>query len=192
MSSTINNNNHCTINNYYASLKQDDNKESFRIICDYPKYFVSNFGRIMRVRNNSWEFTNGTISRGYYRVRLTNNNKTKSFRINRLVALSFIPNPKNLPIADHIDKIKSNNHVSNLRWCSYPQNAQNVNIRKDSTTGFKGVSMYKPTNQYRASIRINGKNTSLGYYATAEQASEVYEATAKELHGDFYYKNEKI
>ena len=67
--STINNNNHCTINNYYASLIQDNNKESFRIICDYPRYFISNFGRIMKIRNNSLEFTNGTITKkGYYCV----------------------------------------------------------------------------------------------------------------------------
>jgi hypothetical protein len=187
----INNNNHCTINNYYASLKQDDNKESFRIICDYPKYFISNFGRIIRLRKNSWEFMNVKISSEYYSVSLNNNKKNKSFRVNRLVALSFIPNPENLPIADHIDRNKLNNHVNNLRWASHPQNQQNVDIKKTNSSGYKGVCFHKHRNQFYARIRINGIHKDLGYYDTAKEASIAYETAAKELHGEFYYKYKK-
>ena len=47
--------------------------------------------------------------------------QTKHY-VHRLVAEAFIPNPENLSDVDHIDCVKSNNHVSNLRWSSRDDN----------------------------------------------------------------------
>ena len=55
---------------------------------------------------------------GYERIGLTKNGKQEQFYIHRLVAQHYIPNPENLPIADHIDFNRTNNDVSNLRWFS--------------------------------------------------------------------------
>jgi hypothetical protein len=60
---------------------------------------------------------------------------------------------------------------------------------KSNTTGYKGVSFHKRAKKYHAQIRTDGKLKHLGLFKTAEKASKVYEAKAKEIHGQFYYKN---
>ena len=64
-------------------------------------------------------------SKGYLRVRLCKNNKAKNYSVHRLAANAFIPNPNNLPCIDHINTIKTDNRVENLRWCSYKENSNN-------------------------------------------------------------------
>lgn len=44
--------------------------------------------------------------------------------VSRLVALAWIPNPKKLPMVNHIDNVKTNNHVENLEWVTAKQNAE--------------------------------------------------------------------
>lgn len=62
---------------------------------------------------------------GYYRVSLqTKNHQRKSYRVNRLVALSFLPNPMNHPVVNHIDHDVQNNSVDNLEWCSISYNTK--------------------------------------------------------------------
>ena len=50
------------------------------------------------------------------------NSKAYYRRINRLVAKSFIPNPHNYPVVNHIDEIKDNDNVNNLEWCTVAYN----------------------------------------------------------------------
>lgn len=53
---------------------------------------------------------------GYRRVTLQKNNKRSYFRVARLVAKAFVPNPANYPIVNHIDERKDNDCVENLEW----------------------------------------------------------------------------
>lgn len=59
-----------------------------------------------------------TTSQGYKQTMIN----YKTYRINRLIAQTFIPNPENLPFVDHIDENKANNNLANLRWCTNQQN----------------------------------------------------------------------
>lgn len=52
------------------------------------------------------------------------------FALHRLVAITFIPNPDYLPFVVHIDGDKSNNHVSNLKWCDKYYVARNRKTTK--------------------------------------------------------------
>lgn len=62
---------------------------------------------------------------GYYYVNLSREDGRKKYRIHRLLAIQFIPNPDNLPEVDHIDRNKKNNSLDNLRWVSKKDNRNN-------------------------------------------------------------------
>lgn len=57
-------------------------------------------------------------NKGYLQVSL----RDKNFRIHRLVAMAFIPNPENKPQVNHIDGNKENNNIENLEWCTNSEN----------------------------------------------------------------------
>lgn len=74
---------------------------------------------------------------GYKRVSLWIDGKQKKMSIHRLVALTYIPNPNNLPQINHKDGNKLNNNVDNLEWCNQEHNtkeAYKIGLIKSSTT----------------------------------------------------------
>lgn len=97
-------------------------KEIWKNIKDYnDKYLISNTGKVKSLNYNNTKkdkLLKISICNGYPSVCLWKNNKGKRFRVNRLVAESFIPNPLNLPEVNHIDENKLNNNVDNLEWCT--------------------------------------------------------------------------
>ena len=103
--------------------------EEWKDIEDYKgKYHISNLGRVKSL-NYSNTGKEGIINakdngKGYLRVRLYKDGKRKWYRINRLVAQAFLPNPSNLPEVNHIDQDKHNNCVDNLEWCTTQYNVE--------------------------------------------------------------------
>lgn len=63
---------------------------------------------------------------GYSYVTLTVNRLAIKKKIHRLVAITFIPNPESKPQVNHIDGVKSNNHVSNLEWSTPGENQKHA------------------------------------------------------------------
>lgn len=59
---------------------------------------------------------------GYYQLNLFKDHKHHPCDVHKLVAKSFIPNPKNLSCINHLDETKTNNNVNNLEWCSKSYN----------------------------------------------------------------------
>ena len=91
-------------------------EEIWKPIKDYEGlYWVSNQGQ---VKNKHNRILKPEIRNGYYSVNLCKNGKMTHFRIHRLVAITFIPNPKNYPMVNHKDENKLNNEASNLEWCT--------------------------------------------------------------------------
>ena len=169
-------------------INNDLDYEVFLPIENYDNYFVSNFGNIKNSKTN--RILKPSIhKKGYKLVVLCKNGIRKTFKVHRLVGKAFLENVDDKPMIDHIDNNPANNNVKNLRWCSQKDNLANQGKQKNNKSGFKGVSFDKHANKYRAMISINGKLKHLGLFETAEEASKVYEAKAKEIHGDFYYKN---
>src|SRR5210317_309356 len=64
-------------------------------------------------------------TRGYYRIVLCKDGKAKKYSIHRLIAINFIPNPENLPCIDHINRVRSDNRIENLRWITHRDNSCN-------------------------------------------------------------------
>lgn len=101
-------------------------------------YEVSNMGYVRSVdrivkRGNCFEKRKSHLmsavasdgTHGYSYVNLYMNGKTYPKRVHRLVAEAFIPNPENKPCIDHINTIRNDNNVENLRWVTYKENALN-------------------------------------------------------------------
>ncbi len=59
---------------------------------------------------------------GYYQVPLCKDSRKKLVTVHRLVACAFIPNSQNKPCVDHINGIRTDNRVENLRWCTIKEN----------------------------------------------------------------------
>jgi hypothetical protein len=109
----------------------------------------------------------------------------KKYLLHRLAWLYIYGElPKNQ--IDHIDGNKKNNCISNLRECNYSQNNQNIRMRKDNTTGYKGVVIDKRDGAFMARCHVNGKCNNLGRFKTPELASAAYQSFAKQHHGEFY------
>lgn len=82
-----------------------------------------------------------TTKDGYSFVSLSKDSKQKSFRIHRLVAEAFIPNPDNKETVNHKDGDKSNNHIENLEWATREENIQHsydLGLKKPMMGGLNG------------------------------------------------------
>lgn len=97
-------------------------KEEWRNVPGYPKeYFVSNRGRLKRVRFDGKEVfysLNSKTTAGYV---LTSWGDKKVYA-HRMVALAFLPNPDNAATVNHKNLDKSDNRVENLEWASHKEN----------------------------------------------------------------------
>ena len=86
---------------------------------------------------------------------------------------------------DHINGNPLDNRKCNLRVVSHQQNCFNRKLSKNNSTGYKGVSLYKPNGKFKAYIKVNYKQIVLGYYDTAEEAAEAYNKAAIEYFGEY-------
>lgn len=97
-------------------------KEEWKDIKGYEGlYKVSNCGRVYSLISNKLLILHRCQS-DYVWIGLHKDCKTKNFKVHRLVAEHFIPNPNNLPEVNHIDEDKDNNRIDNLEWCDHKTN----------------------------------------------------------------------
>jgi len=112
---------------------KDTEKEKWIKIKNYPKYMISNLGRVWSEYTKKYikpHLRSKDKGKAYLKVSLYNIDGTKTFSMHRLLAETFIPNPDNKCCINHKDGNKTNNHLANLEWVTYSENTQHASDTK--------------------------------------------------------------
>jgi hypothetical protein len=117
---------------------------------------------------------------GYCRIRLRNR-PFFAHRVAWLMTYGDWPAGE----VDHINCLRSDNRISNLRIATRAQNQANIFVTRRSKSGVKGVSKRHDCNSWMAIIRVGRKKRYLGTFQNIEDASAAYLAAAKTIHGEF-------
>lgn len=111
-------------------MSRQDRQETWKDIPGYEGlYQVSNLGRVKSLPRHGTRsdeemiMTQHKDGKGYMRLWLCKNCVQKNFKVHRLVASAFLPNPDNLPQINHKDENKQNNSADNLEWCDNRYNS---------------------------------------------------------------------
>jgi len=136
----------------------------------YENYLIYDDGRVQNKKTKRFlkQFFNKDA---YYLVGLYKNGKRKCFSTHRLVALHYLDSVEGKNEIDHIDRNKTNNHISNLRWCNRSENTLNTNTYKSNKLGIKHITKNKDCNTYRFQI-IRQNNYHTKCFKTLEECIE--------------------
>jgi hypothetical protein len=167
-----------------------------KTIDGFPNYTIDYYGTV-KSKVSGVEKAQRSAGKGYMVVDVYHKGNCKTSYIHRLVASHFIDNPSNLHEVNHIDGDKTNNHVSNLEWCTHKQNCVHRNItglgdrgmkKRNNTSGYVGVSWNG--NSWQAYIVVNKKQIGLGRFTEKEEAALAYNKASIKYHGDSGRLNE--
>mgnify|MGYP001112256521 CR=1 FL=1 len=120
--------------------------DEFFTIKEYPFYSISKNGKVWSTK--STKFLNIRVINGYKTVRFGK----KTEMIHRLIATTFIDNPFNRNVVNHINEDKLDNSLENLEWCTQKEN---VNRHSKDTSHPRAVLQICP----KTGIIINEYDT---------------------------------
>ncbi len=121
----------------------------------------------------------GYTDQGYRNVFI----RTRLYREHRLV---FLYHHGYMPACiDHVNGVRDDNRIENLRAATQQSNTYNARLRKDTTSGIKGVSWHKARQKWRTYINVGKRTISLGYFEDKELAELVVSEARELYHAEF-------
>lgn len=156
--------------------------EQWEFVQDFENYLVSTLGNVKTVNGKPKKIVYD--NKGYGRVELWKNNKGRKFRVHRLVAEAFIPNPLGKEQVNHIDGNKKNNCVSNLEWVTPKENIRHAieNNLSSIKYGSKNLSSKLKEEDVRYIRETAGINKSV------RELSEIYKVSTTTIYNIINYK----
>jgi len=171
------------------TFKQDEIC-SFKIIPEFPKYRISNYGSVVsEMRADIKKLKPQVGSNTYLQVVLIDDSKKATKLVHVLVAQVFIPNPENKTYVDHINHDRHDNRVENLRWVTQSENLQNKSIHKNNTSGVTGVQFCNGF--WKAQICVNYNTIQLGSFLVKEHAIHARQKGEEKYFGEFANKEKQ-
>lgn len=150
-------------------------------------YLISSDGQVKSLISNKLLKPNH-MSNGYLSVELFKNGKSKRLLIHRLVATAFIDNPDNLPQINHKDEVRSNNHASNLEWCTpkynmnYGKGVTTRHSKTDYSTELrKNVARENGRKASKSVIQLSKDNEYISNYQSIKEASKTLNIDASHI-----------
>lgn len=122
-------------------IRNIDKGEVWTEIDESKGCMLSSYGRVKLVRPFNGSYIKAqNINDRYVYVSFSVKNKSKHYRISRLVAKYFVPNPFNKPYVNHVDGDKLNNRASNLEWVTASENmhhAYSLGLKKPTKKQYR-------------------------------------------------------
>lgn len=132
---------------------------NWKIIEERPNYMINELGEIKNSKTGRI-LKDRVGTSGYKQIML--GRKTVPLYIHRLVAKTFIPNKKHLPQVDHINGIKTDNRVENLRWVTVSQNCWGYGYDGRVENRKKKIKAYNST--LNKEIIFNSRDETAKYF----------------------------
>jgi hypothetical protein len=105
-------------------------QEIWKNVNGFDGYIVSNTGKLARINKTDKKTKPLSLTNydkdGYIKTSMNQNGKRHYLRLHRIVAENFLENPDSLPVVNHKDGNKLNNHVDNLEWCTVSYNTKHA------------------------------------------------------------------
>lgn len=156
--------------------------EGFVPIKGYEEYLINKEGKVYSSKTK--KFLGIRNRGGYLAFTICVNNKRKDLFLHRALAITFIPNPENLPFINHKDGNKHNNALDNLEWCTGSQNVQHA---YDTGLAHGHHLEYTPELRYKLGKGWRGKKRNEEDKEKIRKAmlGRKYDATVGQKHKDY-------
>lgn len=184
----------------------ENNKEIWKDVPGYEGYYqASNLGRVRSLdrtitdmngveRFYKGKIIDGVLNHGYRNIRLSMDNKGKTFKVSQLVAMAFlnhIPDGYNL-VVDHKDGVRTNDRVENLRIVTHRANVSTCfRSDKDSFSSvYPGVSYHIRDCKWHVRINYGRDRVYIGSFSDEIEASKAYQLALKKIESGLFNPND--